>query len=235
MREFMPHSRLRISGVLFLSLIAASLLATPVRTFAQEAPATSSEAKPEAPKTPEEQSRALKEDNKIVTATAKALNVSKEKAATIYEVVNFAILALLILIPLGRTLPKVFRQRSQNLKHNLDEARKATDDAHRRLSAIETKLGGLDAEIAAIRAQVEEDSRQDEIRIKASIEDEKTRIVAQAEQEIGVAALHASRQLRNFAADLAIEQASKQIVLTPESDRALIAEFLKDTAKGGQN
>jgi F-type H+-transporting ATPase subunit b len=50
-----------------------------------------------------------------------------------------------------------------------------------------------------------------------------------------VAAAQAKRGLRNFAADLAIEQAAKQLVLTAESDRALIAEFVGDVTKGGQN
>ena len=64
--------------------------------------------------------------------------------------------------------------------------------------------------------------------------------MAAAEQEIGVAAAQAQRGLRNFAADLAIEQAAKQLVLTPETDRALIAEFVRETTangagKGGQN
>ena len=41
-----------------------------------------------------------------------------------------------------------------------------------------------------------------------------------------------------FAADLAIEQASKQVKLTPETDRALIAEFVAGVSgdgKGGKN
>jgi F-type H+-transporting ATPase subunit b len=73
------------------------------------------------------------------------------------------------------------------------------------------------------------------VRIKATIEEESGRIVAAAEQEIAVAAAQAKRGLRNFAADLAIEQAAKQLVLTAESDRALIAEFVGDVTKGGQN
>ena len=48
-----------------------------------------------------------------------------------------------------------------------------------------------------------------EARIKATLEEESARIVAAAEQEIGVAAAQAKRGLRNFAADLAIEQAAK--------------------------
>jgi hypothetical protein len=49
----------------------------------------------------------------------------------------------------------------------------------------------------------------------------------------------AKRGLRSFAADLAIGQAEKQIALTPETDRALIAEFVAgvagDAVKGGKN
>ncbi len=98
---------------------------------------------------------------------------------------------------------------------------------------MEAQLSRLDEEIAKIRAQVEAESRQDEARIKAAIEEESARIVAAAEQEISVAAAQAKRGLRHFAADLAIEQAARQLVLTPETDRALIAEFVSEATQGG--
>ena len=53
-----------------------------------------------------------------------------------------------------------------------------------------------------------------------------------AEQELSVAAAQAQRSLRNFAADLAIEQAAKQLDLTPETDKALIAEFIGERGQG---
>ncbi len=57
-----------------------------------------------------------------------------------------------------------------------------------------------------------------------------------AEQELSVAAAQAQRGLRHFAADLAIEQAARQMTLSPETDRALIAEFIGSVAEadGGQ-
>jgi F-type H+-transporting ATPase subunit b len=100
---------------------------------------------------------------------------------------------------------------------------------------VEAKLASIGEEIGKFRAEVERESTQDEARIKATLEEESTRIVASAEQEIGVAAAQARRTLRHFAADLAIDQAAKQLVLTPETDRALIAEFVGDVAKGGMN
>lgn len=166
-----------------------------------------------------------------------------ETTARTFEWINAAIILLCIIIPIARILPKVMRRRSATLSQNLETARKTTDDANARLTAVEAQLSRLDEEIAKIRAQVEEESKHDEERIKASIDEERERIVAAAEQEIGAAAAHARRSLRNFAADIAIEQAAKQLVLTPDTDRGLIAEFIREAqgepgngaAKGGRN
>lgn len=158
-----------------------------------------------------------------------------EITARVFEYLNFAIIFFGIAIPLARIMPKVLRKRSETLKHDLDSARKATEEAKSRLNAVEARLAGFDQEIAAIRAQVEDEAKNDEARIKATIGEESARIVAAAEQEIASAAAQARRGLRTFAADLAIEQAAKQMVLTPETDRALIAEFVGGTAQGGKN
>ena len=178
----------------------------------------------------------------MVEKLAQVFHLDVETTARLFEFINFAIIVLAIVIPLARFLPKVIRKRSTALSQNLENARKTTADANARLSAVEAQLSRLDEEIAKIRAQVEEESKQDEARIKASIEEERARIVASAEQEIGAAAAHARRSLRHFAADLAIEQAAKQLVLTPETDRALIAEFISEAqngangaVKGGKN
>ncbi|HWE84272.1 MAG TPA: ATP synthase F0 subunit B [Terracidiphilus sp.] len=156
-----------------------------------------------------------------------------ERTARTFEWINSAIIILVIVIPLARVLPRVMRRRSQNLKHRLEEARKTTADANTRLSAVEAQLARLDEEIAQIRANTEQQSKQDEARIRASMEEERARIVASAEQEITAAAAHAQRGLRHFAADLAIENAARQLILTPETDRALITEFLESAAPNG--
>jgi len=75
--------------------------------------------------------------------------------------------------------------------------------------------------------------REDEARIKASIGEESARIVAAAELEIQVAASQARRGLKEYAADLAIDRALSQLKLTPDTDRALIAEFARDSKANG--
>jgi F-type H+-transporting ATPase subunit b len=195
-------------------------------------------AKPEAGKEDEGENKFR--HSAVVTAAAKQLHLPVETAARAFEFLNFAIIALAVGIPLFRSLPKVLRSRSQKLRNDIESARKVTEDANARLSAVEAKLSSLDDEIRKFRAEVESESLQDEARIKASLEEERNRIVAAAGQEIGVAAAQARRSLRHYAADLAIEQATQQLTLTPETDRALIAEFVtgvsgKSSGKGGLN
>ena len=171
----------------------------------------------------------------MVKWTAKTFHTSLETAATLFEWANFAVIFFGIGIPLFKFLPKFLRQRGEKVQADIESARKVTEDANARLSAVEAKLSSLDEEIAKFRTEVEDEIGRDEARIKASLEEESARIVAAAEQEIGAAAALARRGLRHFAADLAVEQAAKQLVLTPATDRALIAEFVGDVHKGGQN
>jgi F-type H+-transporting ATPase subunit b len=170
---------------------------------------------------------------------ARLLNVDVETAAKIFEYINFAVILLAVGIPLIKVIPNAMKKRTAKLNVDLEQAKAETMDAQERLSAIEAKLSGLDAEITAIRKQVEDEMRSDEARIKDSIGEESARIVASAEQEIQMAASLAQRGLKEFVADLVIDRALSRLTLTSETDHALIAEFASDVAggkrKGGQN
>jgi len=233
-----------IFPVVLLAIFVGGAALTPQRLAAQDAApvattqpaaAASEAANPEAGDSEEQQNNAFRLEGPLVKSTAKVLNLSVETTARICEIINFAIIALAIGIPLFRFLPKFIRTRGEKVRTDIESARKVTEDANTRLSAVEAKLSKLDDEIAKFRVEVEEEIGRDEARIKASLEEESARIVASVEQEIGVAAAQARRGLRHFAADLAIEQAAKQLVLTPQTDRALIAEFVGDVNRGGQN
>ena len=169
----------------------------------------------------------------IVQSIGHKLGMDTETTARAFELVNFLIIFFAIVIPVVRIVPKVLRKRSETLNHDIKTAREATADASARLSAVEAKLAGLDAEIQKFRTQIEQESLEDQKRIKASFEEESARIVASAEQEITQAAAQATRGLRTFAADLAIAQAERQLVLTPEIDRAVIDEFIAGVAANG--
>jgi F-type H+-transporting ATPase subunit b len=171
----------------------------------------------------------------IVESLAKLMHMDVETAARTFEIFNVGVVVLGIVIPLIRIMPRLLRKRTQKIQVDMESARKTTDDANRRLSAVEAKLASLDNEIAKFRSEVEDQITQDEQRDKATLEEERTRLVASAEAEINVAAAQAKRSLRHFAADMAIDQAARQLVLTPETDRALIAQFVNETSRDGIN
>lgn len=162
-----------------------------------------------------------------VQAIAHFAHLKVETTAQIFEDFNSGVLLLAVAFLLWKVLPKVFRSRSETLRKDLVNARVATDDANRRLAEVEARLMRLDSEIDAIRRQVEQDSVEDEKRIHASLEAERARIVTSAEQEIAAAQSAAQRDLKKFAADLAIDNAMRRIQLSSDTDRALIREFGK--------
>ena len=236
----------RLLLVVTVGVMAVGVSISPCLASAQEAAAPAQHAvtssAPEATGAAHAEGSKAEEDDHsqylygpVVQTLARILHLKLETASRLFQVINAAIIILAILIPLGKRMPKLLRRRSQKVRDDLEAARKVTRDANARLGAVEAKLANLGQEIAKFRSEVEQQIVQDEQRSKAALEEEGARIVASAEQEISVAAAQAKRTLRNFAADLAIEHASKQLVLTPETDRALIAQFVSETAKGGQN
>lgn len=169
----------------------------------------------------------------VVKAIARTLHVSTEAAAEIFEDFNSGVLLIAIGGFLWKFLPKMFRKREETLEKELVEARKATVEANRRLSEVEARLLRLDSEIESIRVQVEKESVDDEQRVHATLEAERERIVAAAEQEIGAAQAAAQRDLKKFAADLAIDHAMRKIQLSNDTDRALVREFGKSLKNSG--
>ena len=190
---------------------------------------------PEKNKQEEDENEAYKHSDMVKMLGSK-LGMSTDQAATAFEVTNFLILAVLVCWFLVKTLPKTFRDRNTAIQKHLVDARTATEEASARLNSVEERLAKLDGQIAAMTAQAEQDSAKDEQRIKASVEDEKAKILAAAEQEIAAATMHAQKQLKQYAAELAIEQAARKLVVTAETDRLLVQRFAQrlagDESKG---
>ncbi len=230
------------------ALALASILFAPAfHAIAQEpSPASASDGRQSTPAAQSREANRQQADeddaylhSPSVRALGAKLGMNPEQAATAFTVANFIVLAVLIGWFLLKTLPKTFRNRNTLIQKHLVDARSATEEASARLSSVEDRLGKLDAQIAAMRAQSERDSALDEQRIKAGVEEEKQKILAAAEQEIAAATTLAHRQLQQYAAELAIEQASRKLVVTAETDRLLVQSFARrltgDGSKEGQN
>jgi len=158
---------------------------------------------------------------------SRQLKLSPRTTAFLLEIVNFLVLFGAIAWFLRGKLPGFFQSRSERLQKQLVEARAATEDAANRLRAIEERLGKLDDEIIGMRQSAERDLNRQEERFRDMLEGEKDRIISSAEQEISSAGDAARRDLKLFAADLAVRSAEQRLKMTPELDQSLMDEFLE--------
>jgi F-type H+-transporting ATPase subunit b len=213
------------------------------RVYAQAAPSaesgqqTTPEAQaPEKEKQEEDENAAYRHSDTVKWLGSK-LGLNVDQAASVFEILNFVILLGAIGFALIKALPKLFRKRSTEIQKELVDARTATEEARARLSSVEERLSKLDGQIAGMQSQAEQDAVAEEARTRAAIEEERKKILAAAEQEIASATVNARRQIQQYAAELAIEQAARKLVVTAETDRLLVQAFAQrlGDSKGGQN
>jgi F-type H+-transporting ATPase subunit b len=220
--QTLPAALFLMAGLILVTHAARGEQGAPV---SQPAATSGASSDPSLAATEQEDEDAVYKKSGVVRAIGRALHLSPEGASALFEDFNFLILAGAILFYGGRALPKFFRGRQQKIDQQLQEARVATEEANERLLAVEARLGRLDHEIEELRARAERDGVADEQRIKASIEEERKKIVAASEHEITAMATAAERSLRTFAAELAVARASARLQLTDKDDRVLIHDF----------
>jgi len=160
-----------------------------------------------------------------VAFLARITGMSLKHAYWLAVVLNFAVVSIAIFWFSKKFLPGMFGDRTAAIQKAIEEARKASADANRRLSEIEARLSKLDVEIGSMRAAAEREALAEEQRIKAAAEEDTRKIIESAEQEIAAAAKQARRELTAYAADLAVSLAQRQIHVDAATDQVLVRSF----------
>ena len=170
-----------------------------------------------------------------VQLVAKVTGLNLEHAYWLCVLLNFAVVAGTIIWFSKKNLPSLFRNRTNSIQKAMEEARKASGEANRRLAEIEARLSRLDAEIGSMRARAEQEASAEEARIKAAAEEDARKIVKSAEQEIAAAAKLARRELTAYAADLAVTLAAEQVKVDATTDQALVRAFAQELSAKNPN
>jgi F-type H+-transporting ATPase subunit b len=204
----------------------------PANPSTQNAPANAAPNPSPEPNSGEDESAQFKH-SASVQLLSRITGLSLDGAYWLAVILNFAIVAGIIVWASKKNLPAMFRNRTASIQKSLDEARKASEDANRRLSDIESRLAHLDDEIHQMRAASEKEALAEEERIKASAAEEARRISESATQEIAAATKVARRELTAYAADLAVSLASKQIHVDTSTDQALVRRFAQQVSNDG--
>jgi F-type H+-transporting ATPase subunit b len=231
-----------VSLALILGVSGAALAQPPVTAESAAAPSTAVQGEPRHASDDSKKGEPEKKEDDLeegfrhsasVKAIAKLTGLDVDKAYWLSVVLNFLILFAILWIPLKKFLPGFFKGRTEAIQKRLEESRKTTEEARRRLAEVEGRLSRLDTEIAQMRSEAEAGAQAEEQRVLTAVEEERRRIVQSAEQEIAMAANAARRELKAFAADLAVDLAEKKIQSRQIADQALVHEFAAQLGKDG--
>lgn len=187
-----------------------------------------------APEQQQEDESAQFKQSPSIEWMSKKLGVSTGTGFWIALILNFAIIALLVIWGIKKFVPAMLRARGESIRKQMEDAQRSSEDANRRLREIEGRLAQMGSEIAAFESQAAEQQRNEEAAFKAAIEEERQRILATAKQEIESASSNALRELRARAAELAISLAEKKIHVDAATDQVLVRDFVGQLGKDGQ-
>jgi F-type H+-transporting ATPase subunit b len=165
---------------------------------------------------------------------ARITGLTPFSAYWVFIVLNFVIIAVLLVLIMKSKVPAAFRARTESIQQGIAEARKASEEAQRRLSDIESRLAKLDNEIAAMATAAETEAQKEEARIQAAVEEDKRKIVEATEQEIIAATRLARTELRAYVSELAVTLAEKRIQVSASTDQELVRAFVDQLGKNGK-
>jgi F-type H+-transporting ATPase subunit b len=160
-----------------------------------------------------------------VAFIARITGLSLSNAYFFSVLLNFVVVAGLIVWTGRKFLPRRFSERTAAIQKAMREAQRASEEARRRLAEIENRLMKLDGEIGMMRDAAENEAAAEEARVRTAAQEDARKIIEGAQQEIASAAKAARRQLTAYAADLAVGLAQKQIRIDPATDQILLRNF----------
>ena len=129
-----------------------------------------------------------------------------------------------------------FVQRTSEIQASLERGRKALEESEARLKQVEEKMNGLEATIAALRAEAEQEEEAELNRLREAARAEAERIVATARDEIKGAGRVARLELKRYAAEQAIRLAEEYLRqhLDKKQGTVLIEHFLTELDKSSR-
>ena len=157
--------------------------------------------------------------------------------ATVFQWINFAVVAGVLGWLLAKKAPGFFAARATQIASAIDEAAKVKAQADAQRREAEERLANLGHEIEEMRAAAARDAAAEAQRIQAATRDETSKIERSGQLEVEAAARGARIELRALASRLSVERAEAVLraEITPAAEDGMFAAFLGELARpGGQ-
>lgn len=143
---------------------------------------------------------------------------------------NFVALFGVLGYLLRKPFQSFFADRGRAIVEGLAKGRRSREEAAERLRKIETRLAGIEAEIAALRQAAMNEAQADHDRLRARARADGERLLAAAEQEIAAFSKQARAEFKSYAAGLAVRLAEQRVRarLTPDRQDALLRRYAEE-------
>ena len=161
---------------------------------------------------------------------AEEKKASGEEGIKGWEWANFIVLAGALGYFAGKKGGPFFASRSRQISRDIIEAGDFRKRAEGKAAEVESRLNGLQADIAALRQESRAEADAEGERIARTTATEMVKLQAGAQLEIASAAKAARSELKQYAAGLAVELAERKIRagMTGPIRDALVEEFVHD-------
>jgi F-type H+-transporting ATPase subunit b len=131
----------------------------------------------------------------------------------------------------------MFKTRSEEISKGIAEARAMKADAEKRAAAIDKRVSALGSEVEKLRSESAAEMQKEGERIRQETAVAIAKVEHQAELEIEAAAKGARRDLREYAAKLALDMAEQRLrsKMDAASEGRLIDGFVTDLNRQGSS
>ena len=161
---------------------------------------------------------------------AAADSASPAEVSPIWKWANFAILAVGLGYLMAKHLPPLFTSRTKEIQHGISEAQQMKQDAERRSAEMDARLNALGADIDKFRTQSAAEMQREGDRISRETAEQIKKIEQQAAVERESVGKTARRQLKEYAAELAMGLAEERLRgrMDNATESALVDDFVRD-------
>jgi F-type H+-transporting ATPase subunit b len=151
-----------------------------------------------------------------------------------WQIINILLVVFLFIYLLRRPAPQFFAGRAKDIQDLLEKATREKEEAVARLKEVEAKMAHLQDEISEIEESSVKAAEADKERVLAEAETLRERIKKEAQSEIERRLVEARRDLKIYAADLAVGMAKEALAkgISAADESALRERFMHGLEEG---
>jgi F-type H+-transporting ATPase subunit b len=170
----------------------------------------------------------------LVILSAATLAAAETESAgdhfALWKWANFGILAVALGYGMAKGLPPLFRSRTKEIQQGISEAQQMKQDAEKRSAEMDARLNALGSDIEKFRTQSAAEMQQEGDRISRETAAQIKKIEQQATVELESVGKTARRQLKEYAAELALSLAEERLRgrIDNAAESALVDDFVRD-------